>query len=149
MTPAGVGESDILAIWQRMNKRKNRIPTAKAKFSIGQHVRISKGKMKFPKGAEQNFSTEIFKITKVVRRTSRPVSELEDLNCTPIIGKLYQEELTPVLISKKTTYRIDKILNRKFRNGIREVKVSWKDYPKFFNSSIPENSIKNIKKHDA
>jgi hypothetical protein len=85
MTPSGVGESDILAIWQRINKRQNRIPTTKTKFSIGKHVRISKEKMKFAKGAEQNFSIGIFKITQGVRRTPRPVYKLEDLNSTPII----------------------------------------------------------------
>jgi len=47
---------------------------------VGQHVRISKEKAKFAKSAEQKFSTEIFRIIKVIRRTVRPVYELEDLN---------------------------------------------------------------------
>jgi len=59
---------------------------AKVKFSVGQHVRISKEKMKFAKSDEQTFSTEIFRITKVIERRPRPVYELEDLNNTPIKG---------------------------------------------------------------
>ena len=66
-------------------------------------MRISKEKMKFAKGGEQTFSTEIFRITKVIERLQRPVCELEDLNKTPIEGQFYAEELTPVRISKETT----------------------------------------------
>jgi len=54
------------------------------KFDVGQHVKISKEKMKFAKGSEQNYTNEIFRIVKVIRRTPRPVYELEDLNGTLI-----------------------------------------------------------------
>ena len=72
--------------------------TVSARFRVGQHVRISKEKIKFKKGAEENFSREIFRINKVIKRTTRSVYELEDLNKTPIVGQFYQEELTPVRI---------------------------------------------------
>ena len=52
----------------------------KAKYSVGQHVCISKEKAKFAKSAEQNFSTEFFRIAIVIPRNPRPVYELEDLN---------------------------------------------------------------------
>jgi hypothetical protein len=82
--------------------------------------------MLFAKGSEQNFSTEIFNIIKVIRRIPRPVYELEDLNHTPIDGQFYAEELTPVRISKRTTYKIDKILDRRVRRGIVEYLVKWR-----------------------
>ena len=56
--------------------------------------------MKFEKGADENFSREIFRINKVIKKTPRPVYELVDLNKTPIEGQFYQEELTPVRITK-------------------------------------------------
>ena len=43
-----------------MQKKENRVRTKKAKYNVGQHVRISKEKMKFAKSAEQDFSTEVF-----------------------------------------------------------------------------------------
>ena len=52
----------------------------KAKYSVGQHVIISKEKAKLDTCAEDNFSTEIFRIIKVIERSRRPVYELEDLN---------------------------------------------------------------------
>jgi len=57
---------------------------AEVKLNVGQHVRISKEKMKFAKDGEQTFSTEIFRVTKVIEREPRPVYELEDLNKAPI-----------------------------------------------------------------
>ena len=84
--------------------------------------------MKFANGGEQTFSTEIFSITKVIERRPRPVYELEDLNKTPIEGQFYAEVLTPVRITKETTYKIDKILDKRVRRGIREYLVRWKGY---------------------
>jgi len=66
--------------------------------------------MKFAKGGEQTFSTEIFRITNIVERRPRPFYELEDLNKTPIEGQFYAEELT-----EETTYKIDKILDKQMR----------------------------------
>jgi hypothetical protein len=78
IAPSQVTNSDILAIWQRLNYSQSGVQTAKAKFRVGQHVRISKQKMKFAKGGEQNYTIEIFRIVKVIHRSPRPVYELED-----------------------------------------------------------------------
>ena len=56
--------------------------------------------MKFAKGGEQNYTTDIFKIRKVVYRTPRPVFEHEDLRGEEIGGQFYSEELVPVRIWK-------------------------------------------------
>jgi len=77
-----------------MEARRRGVHVAKAEFRVGQHVRISREKVKFAKSAEENFSTEIFRIVKVIERRPRPLYELEDLNGTHIEGQFYQEELT-------------------------------------------------------
>jgi len=79
LVSANVTDSDVLAIWKRMQKKEARVRTKKANYNVGQHVRISNEKMKFAKSAEQNFSTEVFRIIKVIHRTPRPVYELGDL----------------------------------------------------------------------
>jgi len=91
-------------------------------------VRISKEKMKFAKGGEQNYTTEIFKVRKVVHRTPRPVFEHEDLRGQEMEGQFYNEELVPVRITKRTTYKIDKILDKRVRRGILEYLVRWRRY---------------------
>jgi len=86
-------------------KRCPRVRVAKVKLRVGQQVRISKLKMTFAKGGEKNFSTQIFRITKVIERRPRPVYELEDLNKMPIEGQFYGEEMTPIRISNKPVTR--------------------------------------------
>jgi len=77
MALSRVTDSDVLAIWKRMKvARSGRFRVAKtAAFRVGQHVRISKEKMRFAKCAEQNFSTEIFRVTKVTDRRPKVVFE--------------------------------------------------------------------------
>jgi len=55
MAQSRVTDSDVLAIWQRMKKHIRRVRTVLARFKVVQNVRISKEKMKFEKGAEENF----------------------------------------------------------------------------------------------
>ena len=76
------------------------------RFREGQHVRISKEKLNFAKGGEQNSTTEIFRIHKVVRKITRPVYELQDLLGKHIDGQFYVEELSPVHVTTRTTYAI-------------------------------------------
>jgi hypothetical protein len=42
MAPAHVTDSDVLAIWTRMNKKDRKIPIGKPTLGVGEHVRISK-----------------------------------------------------------------------------------------------------------
>jgi len=68
MVTSGLTDSDVLAIWKRMEFRRRRVRVAKAEFRVGQHVLISNEKIKFAYSAEQNFSTEIFRIAKILER---------------------------------------------------------------------------------
>jgi len=100
--------------------------------------------MKFAKGGEQKFSTEIFRISKVIERRRRPVNELEDLNKKPIERQLYREELILVRIYNQTTYKVDKILDKRVRCDIREYLVRWRGYSQDFDPWIPASTVKNI-----
>jgi len=50
-----------------MKKHTRRVHTVRARFKMGQHVRISKEKTKFKKGAEKNFFGKYFELTKLLR----------------------------------------------------------------------------------
>jgi hypothetical protein len=67
-------------------------------------------------------------INKVFRRSPRSDYELEDLNKTAIDGQFYGKELSPVRITKRTTFKIVKILDKMYRLGILEYLVRWKGY---------------------
>ena len=112
MAPSRVSDANVLAIWLRIEAKRQSVLFATAKFRVGQHVLISKEKMKFANAAEQNFHTETFRIVKVNDRPQRAVYELLYLNGTARDGQFYQEEMTPVRITSRTTYKRDNYWTR-------------------------------------
>jgi len=100
--------------------------------------------MKFAKGGEQNFSTEVFRITKVIQRRSRLVHRAGGFNKTPKEGQFYEKELIPLRISNQTIYKMDTSLDKLVRHGIKEYLVRWSGNSQDFDSWIPASSLKNI-----
>jgi len=88
------------------------------KFKVGDLVRITKERVKFAKGYEQTFSTEIFRVVKVIRRVPQPVYELSDLQDRPMEGQFYNYELVKVTVSLQTEFEIDKIVRTRNKGGI-------------------------------
>jgi hypothetical protein len=67
-----------------------------------------------------------------------------DLLGKHIEEQFYAEELSPVIVTKKTVYNIDKLERKRFRNGISEVLVKLCCYPDEFNTWIPAKAVKNM-----
>ena len=78
-------DSDVLAIWKTM---------VAARGGVGSTCASAKRICSLP-SLRDNFSTEIFRVAKVIEMWSRAVYELGDLNGTPIDGQFYREKLSP------------------------------------------------------
>jgi hypothetical protein len=118
VAPSQVNSENIYAVWQRLKGLRSRIPEGRVKFKVGDLVRITKEKLKFAKGYEQNYSTEIFRVVKFINRKPQPVYELTDLNNRPIEGQFYNYELVKVTVSPETEFQIDKIVRIRALNNI-------------------------------
>jgi hypothetical protein len=92
MEQSKVTDFDILKIWNKMRARHSYIRLAPVKFKIG-HVRISKEKLKFGKGSEQNYTTEIFNIQNVVSIIPRPAYEVVNMLGKHIDGSSIRRRL--------------------------------------------------------
>ena len=109
------------------------------KFDIGDKVRISLHKGKFEKGANANWSEEIFEITGVITYSNPITYTLKDLAGEEIKGGFYTEQLQK---TDQSIYRVDKVIKRRKRvDGTREAYVRWSGYPDKFNEWILESSI--------
>jgi len=64
MAPVSVTDSDVLAIWKRMQNKQGKVRIKKAQYSVGQHVRISKEKINSPKVRSKIPNTEFFVLSR-------------------------------------------------------------------------------------
>jgi len=144
MPPSTVNPSNIYSVWQRMNSLWAEIPQESVKYEVSDLVRKTKERVKFAKGYEQTFSTEIFRFAKVIQRMPQPVYELTDLHDRPIEGQFYNYELVKVTVSSQTEFEIDKIVRTCNKDGIKQHFVKWRGYDETFNSWINSTDIKKI-----
>lgn len=106
-----------------------------AKFSVGQHVRVSDRRMVFDRGYTPNWSTAIFTIRKVQYNTDPITYLLKSFDNQEIEGSMYAEELQNV--ENPDEYLVEKVLRR--RNG--QAYVKWLGFGSEYNSWIPESDL--------
>jgi hypothetical protein len=142
LTRSQVNPKNIYAVWQRLKGLRSRIPEGRVKFKIDL-VRITKEKLKFAKGYEQNYPTEIFRVVKVINRKPQSVYELrfkESANRKPVlqlrVGKSYS--------IPKSEFQIDKIVRTRTHNDIKQHLLKWKGYHANFNSWVKATDITKI-----
>ena len=127
MPPSKVDPSNIYSVWKRMNNLWAKIPEGCVKYKVGDLVRIPKEKVKFATWYERKFSTDIFRVVKVIRRVPQPVYEMSDLQSRPIEGQFYNYELAKVTISPDTEFQIDKIVRTRKKAAYGNILSSGKD----------------------
>ena len=92
------------------------------KFKVGDHVRISKYKNIFAKGYTQNWSEEVFVVSKI-KETVPWTQVISDLNGEKIAGSFYEKELQKTSQEK---FRMEKVLKGKGD----KLYVKWKKFLK-------------------
>ena len=118
-------------------------PLKRARFQVGDQVRISKVKGVFEKAYLPNWSTEVFRIQQ--RHTRRPVVyTLEDLNGEVLAGTFYEAELQHVTTTPEDVYQVEAILKTETRRGKPYHWVKWLGWPASFNSWIPATALRPI-----
>ena len=103
------------------------------KFNVGDHVRISKYKNIFGKWYTQNWSEDVFIVSKI-KNTVSWTYVISDLNGEKIAGCFYEKDLQKTSQEK---FRIEKVLKRKGD----KLYVKWKRYGNSFNSWIDKKDL--------
>ena len=107
------------------------------KFTVGDHVRITKFKRKvFDKGFTPNWTEEIFVVDEV--QYSNPITyKLKDLLGEEIKGTFYEQEM---LRAKQDVFRIEKVIRKSKGKAL----VKWSGYPEKFNSWVDESELQGL-----
>lgn len=138
MEPEAVNENNQSQVWQTLYGNQTK-PVSKIDFKVGDTVRISKEKLRFEKGYEQNWTREIFTVYKIIPRNP-VVYKLKDLTGEVIEGTFYKQELQK--ITDSGYYPVEKILKTRKRNRKTEYFVKFQGYPEKFNTWVSD--VKNI-----
>lgn len=124
-------------VFNKLNSKKTQFE-GKHKFQVGDFVRISRLKGLFQKGYSHNWSVEVFKIRLIVDKNV-PVYYLEDLSGENITGGFFEPELQKTAL--KDVFLVEKVLETKKRNGVKQSLVKWLGYDKSFNSWINSEDV--------
>ncbi len=141
--PVDVNCDNEMEVWETLYDQKQPSKLPRFKFEVGDQVRITKEKHVFEKGYLPNFTQEIFTMVERVPRKP-PVYRLNDWNNEPIEGVFYEQELVKTIKEADDVYKIEKILQRRTKRGIKEVYVKWLGYPNTFNQWVPETHLVSI-----
>lgn len=110
------------------------------KFKIGDTVRISSIRKPFDRGYHQNFTTEVWRISKVLDNLPRPRYVVKDENNEVLDNILNENEL--VAYKPSDVYDIEKVIKTRWRKGKKEALVRWLHYDKKFDSWISYDDLK-------
>ena len=136
MTPVAASQKDNEAkvFW---NLYGDLPPMQPPRFKVGDKVRITKKKGVFEKGYTPRWTEEVFTISQALA-TQPPTYRLKDYNGEEIKGSFYEPELQR---TDQDVFRIEKVLRRRTRGGVKEIYVKWRGYPKTFNSWLRASEL--------
>lgn len=117
------------------NYKREYTKRRKAKFKVGEYVRLSDTRAVFDKSYTPNWTTAIFTIRKVQYNTDPITYLLTSYYNQEIQGSMYAEELQHV--KNPNEYLVEKIIRRK--NGMLFVK--WLGFGDEYNQWIPESDL--------
>lgn len=147
MTPSQAKSADQYTVWAnqyftkpKLQQEPKRLKRKKSPytFEVGDQVKLSVLQRPFDREYDEKYTTETFKITDRRLQGNIPSYSIKDEKNDPIIGWFYPQELLKVTVPNDKTYKIEKVLKRRKRNGKEELFVKFRGYPKKFNDWVSE-----------
>jgi hypothetical protein len=115
--------------------------TNKPKLNINDTVRRKYERGPFDKSFFPNWTDQIFTITDKSDQLKKPVYKVQNQEKEIQKQRYYPEEIQKV---SENLYRIEKIIRRRTRNGIKECLIKWLNYPHNYNSWVKETEIHKL-----
>ena len=137
-----MSDSDL---WRRQYiDTKINLDVKKFKFNVGDQVKISILGDKFSRGFDYNWTGEYFQIISRKYSQGIPMYNIKSYDNEEIRGSFFEEELQKTNFNNDHEFKIEKIIRRRKRQGVKEVLVKWFLWPEKYNSWIAESELRNI-----
>ena len=121
--------------------RKAEMKTQKAKFSVGDSVRIFKERGTFHRGYMEDFSEEIFTISKVLTNLPVPRYRLKEYNGDEVVGSFFQDEL--VRYEPPEFYEID-VIKTRGKGKKKQYLVHYRGWPSTYDEWKNASEMKQV-----
>lgn len=127
------------------SKRGKRRRNIKFRFKINDLVRLSHLKHIFRRGYNQQFTGEIFKITKRFHLQGIPMYKVKDFNDETIEGDFYENDMQKVYKEEDSLWLVEKLIKKRKRKGQTEWLVIFQSWPDKFNQWVKESDIVDLR----
>lgn len=117
-----------------------RVPNPQLK--TGDKVRIPYESQKLDKGYYPTYKDHVFTVERPIKGDKKYVFKIKDYKGNIINQVFYPEQLQKIT---ENLHRVEKILKKRTRRGIKEVFVKWTNYPPTYNSWIPEKDVQDLR----
>ena len=138
--PSDVNVMNAESVWRKMYKYGQKVKKRQPSFKVGDLVRMSKTKRTFEKGYKPNWTSEVFRITRVYKKRI-PEYKLYDLMGEEILGHFLEPELQAVDPQEEQIYKVKKVVKRKGKESL----VLWEGFPDKFKTWMPTQMLKDYR----
>lgn len=138
-------ENRLIAVFRRRYLKAAKHRKTSLPFAINDLVRIKTDPKKLTSESRayaQQFKGEYFRIIKINRTLPIALYYLRSMDTGEVIeGGFYAQELQR---QRGELYKIERVLRRRTRNGVRELYVKWKHFGNAWNQWIPAADVQRV-----
>ena len=113
---------DVQRLWKFERERPKTVQTS---LKVGDHVQMVGPRRVFARGYHERWTREVFVVTKVETRTVPVTYRVKDLMYEAFSGRFYAKELQLIKYDPDATFKIEKVLRTRRRQGQPEIFVKW------------------------
>jgi hypothetical protein len=136
-------------LWMEFKKRRfiNSSMPRSYKYKVGDIVRykLTNGTGIDKKEFDQSMSTQTFSVTQRSSPDNVNRYKVKDFKNQQLEGSFTESQLQLVLLDDQTEYKIEKIVSRRVREGVRQARVRWMGYPPSEDTWLNVADIKKLK----
>lgn len=145
LAPNQVNKNNEADVWAFIYlKKRPRVKTKpKYAFQVGDLVRISFIKAPFRRAYQEQYTTEVFRVSSRLLKQGIPMYRLVDLKNEEVKGLFYNSELQKVDKDENSLWFIERIIRKRKRKNKQEYYVKWQGFPDAFNSWVDASDVKD------